>query len=160
MKIIDQFQSYISNKSASELVILKGIAVLTVIVIWYSFLYTPANKALSIQRNAYIKNIELHNWLTSNIPKNINQATNAVKDNGQSLLTNMTESARSQSIKLSKIQPSQHEGLRIWIEKTEFNKVIKWTDDIYTKLGIIVSDITITRLDGGFCSVSLEVSHQ
>lgn len=48
---------------------------------------------------------------------------------------------------LQKVQPEGEQGVRIWMEKAQFDNVVIWLDTLQYKHGLVVSDVSMDSQD-------------
>ena len=67
--------------------------------------------------------------------------------NGESLLTLVDRTAKSSALggSIKRIQPDKDGGVRIWLEKAEFNQMMRWLATLSRNHGVILSDSNIEK---------------
>ncbi len=73
--------------------------------------------------------------------------TKVVRATGQSLITEVSNSARQLGITLNRIQPEGDSAVSIWIDNVPFNDFINWIEQLNDRQGISVEQISIDRQD-------------
>ena len=64
----------------------------------------------------------------------------------ESLIAVATASAKSLGISFKRVQPEGDIGLRLWIEATPFDAVMKWIDALASQ-GIVLEQLDVDRLE-------------
>jgi general secretion pathway protein M len=64
----------------------------------------------------------------------------------ESLIAVATATAKSLGISFKRVQPEGDTGLRLWIEATPFDGVMKWIDAL-AKQGIVLEQLDVDRLE-------------
>lgn len=67
--------------------------------------------------------------------------------NGESLLTLVDRTAKSSTLggHIKRIQPDKEGGVRIWLEKVEFNSMMRWLATLSRNHGVVLSDSNIEK---------------
>ncbi len=83
--------------------------------------------------------------------------------NKQSLLSVIDSSARRNKIRkpIQRMEPEGNNGVKLWIEEADFDKLIGWLGKLDDKYGVHVSRATISRADSpGLVDTRLSLQRQ
>lgn len=64
---------------------------------------------------------------------------------GQSLLSVVSASARTQSIELQRFEPKGDDKINIWLDKVEFNRMMLWLENLNKTTGVSVEQISVDK---------------
>ncbi|MBK8971621.1 MAG: type II secretion system protein M [Hahellaceae bacterium] len=64
---------------------------------------------------------------------------------GQSLLSVVSASARTQNIELQRFEPKGDDKMNIWLDKVEFNRMMLWLENLNKTTGVSVEQISVDK---------------
>ena len=70
-----------------------------------------------------------------------------------SILSTVNSLAKTKGIQLKRFEPEGKNGLRIWLEKVEFNSAIDWLELMETEKGISIEQISIDKVKPGIVNI-------
>lgn len=90
---------------------------------------------------------ELIAWMNTTATQARAMAGNqtAARKPGQSLLTSVSRTAKAFGISPNKLQPEGNDEVSVWFEAVAFNLLINWLEDLQTKQGILVKQISLDK---------------
>ena len=85
--------------------------------------------------------------------------TKVVRSTGQSLITEVSNSARQLGITPNRIQPEGNSAVSVWFDNVSFNVFVDWIVRLNEKQGVSVEQISIDRQDApGFVNARVVLS--
>jgi general secretion pathway protein M len=90
---------------------------------------------------------ELIEWMNSTAGQARATAGSQVAspNSGQSLLTIVSRTAKTFSIKPNKLQPEGNDAVGVWFEAVAFDMLISWLEELQMKQGILVKQISVDK---------------
>ncbi len=123
----------------------------------YSGFWSPLRASAEEAKQAYQREVEFTGWIKSNetlLKKLTKSGGKAQHQPGQSLLSLVTESAQKNQIALTRFEPTNNQGLRIWLEEVPFNQLLSWLvqlnergaalDTVQLEHGIKLGEVSLT----------------
>lgn len=89
-------------------------------------------------------------WMVNNerqarqLARNSGQSSGSLPA-GQSLLSLVSSSARGQGLTLQRFEPRGEDKVNVWLDKVEFNQLMKWLDGLSKQNGVRVEQISVDR---------------
>ena len=149
--------------SAAKQAMLISVVVVILSLLLYGLVWSPLQRGLYNAENAAQKQFELLQWMRQK--KNIvdslrgSQATTQRLGEGQSISTQINESAVKYAIDINRFQSLDQKQVQVWLEKTEFSKLLLWLQELQLSYGVFVENIAINKVaDSGYVSVSMTLS--
>ncbi|MCG8673410.1 MAG: type II secretion system protein M [Pseudomonadales bacterium] len=132
------------QRREQNLIMLMGVVILIAVI--YLVAMFPAQNAVA----AATKKLEAKQSLLSWMQANEEAAKNAAKSSqgasrggNKNLLGSVNQAANRYQITLQRSEPEGKDKLRIWLEDTSFNNMVKWLHFLESKRGIAVSSISL-----------------
>lgn len=75
-----------------------------------------------------------------------------------SILTIANNLAKTKGIQLKRFEPDGDKGLRVWMEKVEFNSAIDWLEILEREKGVRVAQLSIDKTDSGIVNIRAVLS--
>jgi general secretion pathway protein M len=145
-QINDKLQQ-IPDKDRQALLLLSVFAALLVFIF---AIYLPAESYHDRARqNAQIGK-ELYQWLESKEQQaKLTSPKTQGKSSNQSLLTLVTETAKTNGLSLKRVQPEGGDRIRLWLEAAPFNQVIIAIDKLQSLHNLKIDELSMDRKDSG-----------
>ena len=131
-----------------QLVVLSlGAFVLGVVLLFG--IWQPLARYVDEGLSGFERNQELLAWMrsTETQARRMAGVSNAQQRSGQSLLTLVSRSARSEGIKANKLQPEGTDTVSVWCDAVAFNDLIRWLEKLAAEQEVQVHQISISRFD-------------
>ena len=140
---VQQAWQWYANKSARDQKILQAITATIFLFLIWSVVYAPLLASRQIAQESLNKHLATYHLIASNAGQF--GSVSAASDGAQtSVLAAVTQSARNQSINLSRYE-QDGVNLRIWLEKVAFDDAIGWLENLQSKHAIVVSQISVDK---------------
>ena len=163
--IKDQYLQNIKNSSAykkfinwynalpsRDAKILKILSALTILVLIFSWVIQPTISSIKTSENKLAAELKFHTKLKENAFLFKSTGANTNNNNG-SILSRVNGLAKEKGIKLKRFEPNGDSGLRVWLEKINFNSAIDWIETLEVEQGIKVEQISIDKVDNGIVNL-------
>ncbi len=135
------------NRRERSILLFGGGALLLMLL--YSLLWSP----LSEQNERLRDDIKNQNvtlaWMQQAAQQVKQGGARSIQSNvnGESLLTLVDRTAKSSALggSIKRVQPNKDGGVRIWLEKVEFNQMMRWLATLSSHHGVVLSDSNIEK---------------
>lgn len=64
---------------------------------------------------------------------------------GQNLLQTLTATANEYDLTISRYQPQQQNGVRLWLNEADYTMAMQWLEELQGRYGVEIETITIDR---------------
>lgn len=137
--------------SERDRTIVKALSVLFIIAIFISWVWQPMVKANKTAETRLASELKFHTFMKENAHK---VSSGQVSSNsGGSILGTVNQLAKVKGLTLKRFEPEGSNGLRVWLDKVEFNKVIDWLELLEAEKGISVEQISIDKVNSGIVNL-------
>ncbi len=121
---------------------------MTLVVVIYA-LILPANRYADSAANHHRERAQLLAWMQAN-ENTARMMSNKTLDSsslieGQSMLGLASQTAQPHGISFKRFEPFADGGLRVWLDNTDFNSMLKWLTQLQQQYGVNVLQATIDR---------------
>lgn len=134
--------------------VLGGGAISVAAILFYSLLWSPLQTSLSFMDTSVQSMRTNLVWMEQRAEQI--QASGGVKVSqrtprgaNQSLLAVLEQTARQAGIReaIQRLTPNQKQEVRVVLESVDFNRWVRWVDNLYKNYGVDVSSLTAERDD-------------
>ncbi len=133
--------------SARERVMVNAMLAVVLFALVYVVLVYPASRAVNQAQLDYEQKQNLLAWMKSEEGKMKAVAASGLgtkpKKTGQALMTQVNRSAQQAGLTLKRYEPDGEDKLRVWLDDVSFNKTIRWLNQLESRDGIKVINISI-----------------
>lgn len=143
--------TWYSALSERDKLIVKGLSILFAIALFASWIWQPMLKANQSAESKLASELKFHSFMKENAHK-ISKG-NAPTSGGGSILGTVNQLAKTKGIALKRFEPEGSNGLRVWLDKVEFNKAIDWLELLEAEKGIGVEQISIDKVNSGIVNI-------
>lgn len=156
---LEQSALYISTKSWYEQLaerdqkIVKAISVIVVAALLFSWVWQPVMQGRAEAESRYVKELKFHNKMKENAYLFSQASSGASTGTGGSILSTVNNTAKVKNIQLKRFEPDGDSGLRIWLDKVNFDAAIAWLELLETTRGITVEQISIDKVEPGIVNI-------
>ncbi|NVK38914.1 MAG: type II secretion system protein M [Gammaproteobacteria bacterium] len=130
----------------------KAIGVIFTIALLFAWVWQPVSQGKEKAESKYYSELKFHQKMKDSAHLFGGVSTNA-PTSGASILSTVNNTAKVKNIQLKRFEPEGENGLRIWLDKANFNSVIDWLELLETSRGIRVEQISIDKVDSGIVNV-------
>lgn len=143
------------DRRASAILLACFIALIAYFGIW-----SPINEYESSAKAERDRQLELIQWMKSTEKRaRSSEKQNVASLSGQSLLTQISKTAKIYKITPSRLQPEGSNGVSVWFDSVAFNSLIKWLQKLHLDGNIRVKQISIDEQpESGKVSARMEFS--
>lgn len=120
---------------------LLGVAVLLTVLVFG--LWLPSHRAAARVQQSYESNRQLLLWMQDNAAQ-VRRAPAA----GGSVLGTANALAGSSGLVLTRVEPQGEDGVRVWIERADFNAVAGWLGQLVAQ-GVRIDEAQVERRPEG-----------
>ena len=147
IKLINIKLQQLPEKDRQALLLLSVFAALLIFIF---AIYLPAQSYHDRARqNAQIGQ-ELYQWLESKEQQAKSTSPKSqAKSSNRSLLTLVTETAKSSGLSLKRVQPEGSDRIRLWLEAAPFNQMIIAIDKLQSLHNLKIDELSMDRKDSG-----------
>ncbi|MCG8314477.1 MAG: type II secretion system protein M [Pseudomonadales bacterium] len=131
---------------AREQNLIIALGVVVIIALIYLLLMFPAQRAVSDASKRLESKQSLLQWMKANedAAKAISSSPRGRQAGGnQDLLGAVNNIASRNKITLQRYEPEGKDKLRVWLENTSFNSVVRWLHQLEVRNGITVASISL-----------------
>lgn len=132
----------LSTRDQRALLVL--VAVLGVLVLVFGIMFPLHNSAIEA-RERYQQRLQDIAWMQAHREQVRRDGTNW-RDNGESLLSVVNNSARNHGLVVQRFDPMGEDGVRLAFERVEFNRAVAWLDELVSA-GVRVDEFNASRRD-------------
>lgn len=147
-----RFSTWYKALPARDALILKILAVLTLLVLFYSWLILPMMQGMHSATAKLDSELRFHSKLKDNAYL-FNGRTDITDRSNESVLSTVNSVAKSKGIKLKRFEPNGDKGLRIWLEKIKFDRAIDLIEVLEQEKGVLVEQISIDKVESGIVNL-------
>lgn len=161
---LDSFKSQITATSSYKAIanwyaalserdrtIVKALSVLFIIAIFISWIWQPMIKANKDAESRLNSELKFHTFMKENAHKVSSGPVSGGSEG--SILGTVNQLAKVKGLTLKRFEPEGSNGLRVWLDKVEFNKVIDWLELLEAEKGISVEQISIDKVNSGIVNL-------
>lgn len=148
--LIRQWRQRLATLGVRDRQVLALLAVFLTVAMVYFGLWQPVARNYSNGKALLSENRALAAWLRDNeapLRRAGQRAANVATDGGtdQSLVAMVSASASGNQIAIARLEPNDS-GVRVWIDATDFSRLIHWLNTLSTEHGVAVHEAVIERL--------------
>ena len=146
-RIITRAQGFYAELESRDRYALLGLSVFFGLLFIVVGIWQPAADYAARAEASRNSQRELIAWMNSTAAQaRATAGTQATgRRSGQSLLTSVSRTAKAFSIKPNKLQPEGNDEVSVWFEAVAFNMLVSWLEDLQTKQGILVRQISVDK---------------
>lgn len=148
-KSIDGWYSQLAEK---DQVIVKWLSILVVLALIVSWVLLPISKSRDEAVVRYESQLSFHSKMKENAHLFASKSSNSTQGGG-SILSTVNNTAKVKNIQLKRFEPDGDTGLRIWLDKVNFNSAIGWLELLESSRGIKVEQISIDKVEPGIVNI-------
>lgn len=141
--------SWWGNLEYREQLLIAIAGLLLVFSVAFFLVWQPLQSQQALLSEDIQSTESLLNRLNAVAPGQTGKQSNKIKGQDLSLLAvvDKTVKAAGMGDSVKRIQPDGEAAAKIWLEKADFNKLLRWINQLNTQYGVDVSEITINRED-------------
>lgn len=143
---MNEFKNWFLQKSPREQLLLAVGAIALLVTLLYVGLLLPLiearDKQLVNNRALMAQQIEVRNLAATVLGQQQSGSTNQ-----RSLAQITNTSLRNNDLKMEDFQPTGNDNVRVRLANVEFNKVMSWLNDLESKEGVQVKEVSVTASD-------------
>ena len=154
-------QSFMLLSMAKQVMLITVVLVILALLL-YGLVWSPLQRGFNNAENASQKQFELLLWMQQQkkvVDSLKSSTTTQQQGEGQSISARVNESALQYGIEINRFQSLDQKQVQVWLEKSDFSKLLRWLQQLHSSYGIFVENITINdATDSGHVSVSMTLS--
>ncbi len=131
--------------------VVKAIGIVFLIALLFAWVWQPVSQGKIKAESKYQSELKFHQKMKDSA--HLFGSSNVSSSGGGSILSTVNNTAKVKNIQLKRFEPEGDNGLRIWLDKANFNAVIDWLELLETTRGIRVEQISIDKVDSGIVNV-------
>ena len=132
--------------------IVKAVSVLFMVAIFISWIWQPMVNSSKAADSRLVSELKFHAFMKDNAHK-VSSGRAPSGGNQGSILGTVNQLAKVKGLALKRFEPEGSNGLRVWLDKAEFNKVIDWLELLEAEKGISVEQISIDKVNSGIVNL-------
>ncbi len=145
--------AWYSGLASRDQLMVKGLSAIIMIALLFVWIWQPSVDAKQKANQRFQSELSFHNKLKENAflfnsGKAINQSST-----GGSILSIVNNSAKAKNIVLKRFEPEGQDGLRVWLDRANFNSVIDWLETLESQKGISIEQISIDKVTPGLVNL-------
>lgn len=144
---IKQAHSKLQQMPEKDRKALLILSVFTAVLIFIYAIYLPLEAYHDRARQNAEVSQELYQWLKSkeSQAKAVSKKPAGANSSNDSLLTQVTETAKDNGLGLKRVQPEGNDKIRLWLEDAPFNQVLIALDKLQSERGLKIEEVSIDR---------------
>jgi general secretion pathway protein M len=137
---------------ARDALILRALTGLALLALIYAWIIQPAISNIKKAESSLAMELKFHSKLKENayLFENVDRGS---ATNKGSILSRVNSLAKAKGIKLKRFEPDGDSGLRVWLEKVNFDAAIDWVETLENEKGIKVEQISIDKVEPGIVNL-------
>lgn len=159
---VRKIRRWYKHRSSSDQRAINLLTVFFLGLTLYFAAWQPVRANLKAAESYYASRQELHAFVKTREPEVRALQSSAGNDvrglGGESLLSVVTDTARSRDLALRRYEPKGENGVSLWLDGVAFNDVVAWLDELRNLYAIRVSQISVDRDDERAGAVTIKVS--
>jgi len=130
-------------------VALVGLAAFFAVLFLYFGMWAPANEYLRDSLEYRNRQLSVLQYMRASEQhaRDVAGSKRQTVMAGQSLLTQISRSARQHQIQPNRMQPEGSNAVSVWFDSVAFNDFIRWLEQLTVEQGIDIKQISIDRED-------------
>lgn len=137
-------QGYFNSLDERDKKAFNFLGVVVFFLIAYFGIWSPINNYVSAAMDERDRQLELIQWMRSTEKDARSSGQEGNKSlSGQSLLTQISRTAKIYNITPSRLQPEGNNGVSVWFDSVAFNDLIKWLQKLHNEGNMAVKQISI-----------------
>ena len=145
--------SWYAALASRDQLMVKGLSAIVVIALLFVWIWQPSIDANKKASQKFQSELSFHNKLKENAFHFSSGKTVSASSSGGSILSIVNNSAKAKSIVLKRFEPEGQDGLRVWLDKANFNSVIDWLEILESQKGISIEQISIDKVSPGLVNL-------
>ena len=140
-----------SSKNRSDKRILQTIFWLAVALLAYAEIWQPLNQFTDSQQERAAESQRVADWIALNrsalekVSRQPGASNASQRSAGQSGISQVTNSAATFGVTVSRLQPEADGGVSIAVEQQPFNALVQWLANIEDQQGFVIERASIDR---------------
>jgi general secretion pathway protein M len=157
-----QYKTWFYSLNQRERLALQVLGVFLGLLFFYFGIWRPIDSYRAEAEREYQSQAELYEWMQVNESlarqrQGIPEQNSVASVDSSSILATVDNTAQLHNIMLQRYEPSQDNGVRIWLENTSFNDLIVWLNELHTEKGISIQELSIQKeANEGFVNSRIE----
>lgn len=143
--------NWYSQLPPRDALVVKILSALTLLALLFTWIVQPAIQGKKTAENNLANELRFHNKLKENAYL-FKAGIKSTTSNG-SILSQVNSLAKVKNIQLKRFEPEGNNGLRIWLEKVNFNSAIDWIETLEVEKGISIEQISIDKVKPGIVNL-------
>ena len=146
-KLIDWY----GNLTPRDALVVKSLSVLIVLALIFTWIINPVIKGKASAEYSLSQELKFHNKLKENAY--LFGGTTSASPSKGSILSIVNQTAKAKGVQLKRFEPEGKNGLRVWLEKVNFNSAIDWLEILEAERGLSVEQVSIDKVSSGIVNI-------
>ena len=145
--------SWFDGLTSRDQLTVKSISIAILLALIFVWVWQPSQVAKHKSEQRLNSELSFHNKMKENAHR-FGAASRVVSSSkGGSILSVVNNTAKAKSITLKRFEPEGQHGLRVWLDRANFNSVIDWLEILETQKGISIEQISIDKVSPGLINL-------
>lgn len=142
---VDMAQRRYDGLADSERKLVIGVAILVVVALAYLLLIAPAQRSVDEAQLKLAGQQNLLSWMKENesVARQAASGKGTVTKSDQPLQTIVTATAGPLGVAVKRYENESDTKLRVWLERVPFDKMVRWLDQLETRYGLTIVNISV-----------------
>lgn len=142
---VDMAQRRYDSLADTERKLVIGVAILVIIALAYLLLIAPAHRSVDDAQMKLAGQQNLLSWMKENeaVARQAAGGRTSVTKSDQPLQTIVTATAGPLGVAVKRYENESETKLRVWLEKVPFDKMVRWLDQLETRYGLTIVNISV-----------------
>lgn len=149
-KYVLQARAWYDGLNQRDQRFVKVVAILFVSALLFNWIWHPVMQMETHAQKRYESALKLHQHMKDNAPSGTSTSTTS---NDGSLLGIVNSIAKAKGVTLKRFEPNGTTGLRVWLDKVDFNKAIDWIETLEASKGITAEQMNIEKVNSGIVNI-------
>ncbi len=132
-----------------------GLAVVIGLFILYQFIVSPGLGYFGNARAQYQKHYDDYHWMETVAPEVKKKSSSNDSKRSGSLLSVASGTAKKFNLSFNRFEPIGDDRVRLYLERVQFNDVVRWLGALETDMGVSAVDISLDSAGPGMVNVRL-----
>ena len=151
-KYVRAVSTWFNALTERDQLIVKVLAGIIVAALFFAWVWQPLHKSNQAAHSSLASEMKFHAFMKDNAHK-VSASAPSFNPAQGSILGTVNQLAKAKGIALKRFEPEGSNGLRVWLDKVEFNKAIDWLELLEAEKGIAVEQISIDKVSSGIVNI-------
>ena len=139
--------------TSRDQLMVKSLSAAIFLALLFVWIWQPSQIAKHKSEQRFNSEVTFHNKMKENAYLFSSGNKSPGVSRGGSILSVVNNTAKAKNITLKRFEPEGQDGLRVWLDRANFNSVIDWLEILETQKGISIEQISIDKVSPGLINL-------